>query len=131
MTAANDNKTAKLGMALGTAAGRLRKALLFDFVCRLGLDTCFRCGGRIESVETLSIEHKEAWLFADDPLAAFLDLTNIAYSHLSCNAGAGRRNKIYASEKERATATRRRRRADPVRYAKELKDKCARYARKG
>ena len=33
----------------------------------------------------LSIEHKVPWMSADNPIDAFFDLDNIAFSHLKCN----------------------------------------------
>lgn len=57
----------------------------------MGLDCCYRCGGPIERVEELSIDHKEAWMGASDPVQSFWDLENIAFSHSSCNSAAAMR----------------------------------------
>lgn len=87
---ANDKKSEALGMNYSTASAQLKKALMFRFVQVLKLDTCFRCGNVINSVEELSVEHKRAWLQEPDPKEAFFDLNNIAFSHLNpCNSGAG------------------------------------------
>ena len=83
-----------LGMPHATAACQLKKQLLFQLVQETDKDCCYRCGSKIESVEELSVEHKEAWRKATDPVAAFWDLTNIAYSHLDCNRDHGRRREI-------------------------------------
>ncbi len=91
-----------LGMPQGTAAGRLRKHIMFDMAKRLGLDECFRCQKKIESVDELSIDHKLPWQGSDSPRKAFFDLNNIAFSHHSCNCAAAHRpNKIYESARER------------------------------
>ncbi len=82
----NMNKSEKLGMPHGTANGRLKKAIMFMLVQRLGMDTCYRCGKKIETVKELSIEHIVSWEMAKDPVATFFDLDNIAFSHLSCNS---------------------------------------------
>lgn len=82
----------QLGMHEATARGRLSRLILFSFAQRLELDTCFRCGEKIERVEDLSIEHKVPWLDVDPAL--FWDLNNIAFSHLSCNSGAARQSPI-------------------------------------
>jgi len=82
------NKSEALGMNIGTATGRLRKEVLFSLVCRLGENICFQCGEEICSVGELSMEHKEPWLRADNPMECFFDLDNIAFSHLSCNSAA-------------------------------------------
>ena len=66
-------KDEKLGMSHGAAANRLRKIILFDLLCRLKLDECYRCGEKITDIAALSIEHKEPWLQADDPVAAPID----------------------------------------------------------
>ncbi len=97
----NKIKSEALGMSHGTAANRLRKNILFDLICRLGLNFCHQCGTEIESAPNLSIEHKTPWLRADKPIDAFFDLDNIAFSHLSCNAGAATRvNKTDMSRAE-------------------------------
>lgn len=76
-------------MPFGTAANRLRKAILFDLVCRLGLDVCHHCEKKIEDIDNFSIEHKTPWLDSDDPVGLFFDMENIAFSHLKCNSVAG------------------------------------------
>jgi len=104
MSKGNEVKTAALGMSHGTAANRLRKIILFSLVCRLKLNMCYRCDGEILSVGDLSIEHKEPWLQADDPVKSFFDLDNIAFSHLSCNSSAAARprTKYFTEEEKRA-----------------------------
>lgn len=82
-------KHTQLGMNYGTASNRLVKDLLFDFVSKAG-HVCFRCGQSMAR-EDFSIEHREPWLDADDPVSMFFDIANIAYSHKSCNYAAGRR----------------------------------------
>jgi hypothetical protein len=81
-------KDALLGMPHGTANNRLRKLLIFDLAGRCNLLTCYRCQKPIEDESHLSIEHKDAWQQAADPLAAFMSLDNVAFSHLSCNMAA-------------------------------------------
>jgi hypothetical protein len=85
----NQRKQEQLGMPLGTAAARLRKLVMFRLVQRLGEDICYRCGRKMETVKELSIEHMEPWFNVDTNL--FWDLNNVAFSHLSCNAGNRRR----------------------------------------
>jgi len=76
-------------MPVGTAAGRLRKQIMFELIGRQGLDTCFRCGQKIESAEELSIDHKQDWI---DNHELFWDLDNIAFSHFLCNSVASFRS---------------------------------------
>lgn len=83
-----DKKSEQLGMAFGTACGRLDRRVLFWLVQKAGLDLCFRCGKRIEQVEDLSTEHKRPWQDVDPAL--FWDLGNIAFSHKRCNTIARR-----------------------------------------
>ncbi len=110
MSKLNNVKSDALGMPIGTAANRLRKMILFSLVCRLELNTCYQCGKEILAVGDLSIEHKEPWLQADDPVTSFFDLDNIAFSHLSCNIAAGvRPTKKYANARERKSAENKRR----------------------
>ncbi|NWL67308.1 hypothetical protein [Bradyrhizobium elkanii] len=86
---ANDTKDELLGMKFGTACHQLRKLIMFDLVCKLDLNVCFRCSKPIDSVEELSIEHKSSWQRSNDPKATFFDLNNISFSHRSCNQIAG------------------------------------------
>lgn len=58
----NKKKSEFLGMPHGTAAGRLRKMILFDLVQDACKDVCFRCGETIGTIDQLSIEHKQPWL---------------------------------------------------------------------
>ena len=81
-------KNKLLGMHYSTAYNRLRKMVLWKYVVLVGDDVCFRCGERIESIRQLSIEHKESWMGSEDPLDAFFDLDNVAFSHLSCNCAS-------------------------------------------
>jgi hypothetical protein len=79
----NERIGSQLGMSHGAATGRLRKMILFKFAQRLKEDTCFKCAKTIETVEELSIEHKEPWENRSAEL--FWDLNNVAFSHLKCN----------------------------------------------
>ena len=86
---ASKKKAAQLGLPIGTASSRLRKLVLFRLLQDAGRDVCYQCGERIESVEQLSIEHKDPWLDSDDPVGRFFDLDNIAFSHQKCNSIGG------------------------------------------
>jgi hypothetical protein len=123
----NEQKAKLLGVPFGTATGRLRKNLLFSMAQRLGEDTCYRCKARIATVDEFSIEHKEAWASALDPQAKFYDLENIAFSHVSCNVGAGYRNRLYANEQERGRVNFQRYYAKPEKREQFLARKRERY----
>lgn len=84
-------KTLLLGENFSTASGKLRKAILFDLVQRLALDNCYRCTLKIDSIKDLSIEHKESWQSAENPIDSFYSIENIGFSHLKCNVGAANR----------------------------------------
>lgn len=103
----NKKKDALLGEPHGTAANRLRKKVLFAYVKLAGHDNCFRCERKIETVVDFSIEHKAPWQAAKDPVASFFDLSNVAFSHLSCNSSAkSSPNKKYFSVEARKDALR-------------------------
>lgn len=72
-----------LGINYGTARGQLTRLILFDLAKKANLDTCYRCGKKIETVKEFSIEHKEAWFNNNKDL--FWDMDNIAFSHFRCN----------------------------------------------
>lgn len=85
----NERKSAALGMNASTAASNLRKQIIYHLAGVAGLLDCFKCGTHI-GVDNFSIEHKVAWLNADDPKATFFDINNIAFSHLNpCNKRSG------------------------------------------
>lgn len=86
-----DNKekeTRLLGMPWTTAQTRLQRRVLVALAIECGKSNCYRCGKPVESVEEFSIEHIISWL--DEP-EKFWDLSNIAFSHVSCNRKAGRK----------------------------------------
>lgn len=111
----NAKKKAQLGIDPGTAAARLIRDLLWDFVMKTGRNTCHRCGYYLTR-ETLSIDHKTPWLDSPDPRGLFFDINNIAYSHLACNVADGRKPHAWtpdelaampAEQRERILADRR------------------------
>ncbi len=93
-----NRKSEFLGLDYGTATNRLRKRVMFQLVQEAGKNTCFRCGGKIETVRDLSLEHKQEWLGVDPEL--FWSLDNIAFSHLGCNSGAKRTVNQYGEKKQ-------------------------------
>lgn len=76
-------KERELGMKLGTAQHRLRVKITFWLVVKCGMTECYRCGLPIENEFDLSIDHKEPWVGVSSDL--YWDLSNIAFSHKSCN----------------------------------------------
>jgi len=87
----NKKKYDLLKEPFGTASAKLRKAILFQLLQETGKDICFQCEEKIETIEDLSIEHKEPWMSAKDPIKSFYDLNNISFSHLNCNVSYARR----------------------------------------
>ena len=39
------------------------------------------------TADTYSVEHKTEWLYSEDPVNAYFDMANIAFSHRKCNRG--------------------------------------------
>jgi hypothetical protein len=98
-----------LGMGHGKASHILLKKILFECVQSLGRDECYRCKKKITTIDTFSIEHKNAWMQAENPVEAFFDLNNIAFSHRSCNYKAATKvNKKYFTEDAKQEAYRER-----------------------
>lgn len=93
MTKSNTKKKEQLGQDASTASNKLKKSLLFKYVCLANENYCFQCGAEIQNEEELSIEHKTPWLNSDTPNELFFGLDNIAFSHLSCNIAARRKPK--------------------------------------
>src|SRR5438874_2568287 len=77
-------------MPFGTASARLRKAIMFHLLQRLGENVCIQCAKLIDKSAELSIEHKQPWLDVDADL--FWDMENISFSHLRCNTSHRRRS---------------------------------------
>ncbi len=93
----------------GTSNYKLYRSIMMHLADCLGLCLCHRCGKRIESLREFSVEHKIPWIGHPNAAAVFTDLSNIAFSHLSCNSRAQRRsNKIYADKFERGRASHKR-----------------------
>jgi hypothetical protein len=98
MNTRGSRKSAFLGMPHGTAANRLRKMVMFSLLEKHGENVCFKCSGKIETPEELSIEHKQPWEGVSVEL--FWSLENIAFSHRICNqphhyrGGGARKRKV-------------------------------------
>lgn len=84
----NEEKSRQLGLNASTAQNQLRKLIVFNLVKKCDLDTCYRCGQKIETVEDLSFDHKIDWLYKENAKELFFDVENIAFSHKSCNYSA-------------------------------------------
>lgn len=78
-----------LGEKLSTAKSKLNKLLMFELAKKCNMDTCFRCGEKIEDISDFTIDHKESWMLGDSPVQLFYDMNNIAFSHAKCNYEAG------------------------------------------
>lgn len=103
----NKKKADQLGISYGAASNKLRKMVLFQLLTELNRLSCFQCSLIIQTIDELSIEHKRPWLDSEDPINAFFDLDNIAFSHMSCNSGAARKtNKKYFTNESRIEASR-------------------------
>lgn len=119
-----EKKRALLGMDASTASSRLKKHIMWLMAVRLNLHTCYRCGNTIDDKDSFSVEHKQSWIAALDPVAAFFDLDNIAFSHLNCNAGAAVKvNKKYFTEEDRIVAEREAKRLRMRRYYANMREK--------
>jgi len=134
MSNSNKKKTEQLGMPHGTAAGRLRKSIMFNLIKQCGHDICFQCKKTIEKEEDLSIEHKIPWLDSEKPKELFFDLDNISFSHLKCNIAQARQPlKVHFTDKERRLAKNK----QNIEYSKRLgkeerqKRRRAEYIRRG
>ena len=85
----------------GTANHRLNRMVMFSLIKKCNMDSCFRCGEKIESVKEMSIDHMEDWLHSKDPVKLFFDTENIKFSHISCNSRVTRRLKYKTTEEKK------------------------------
>jgi len=84
-----------LGQSLQKSHIQIRKLMLFHCMQKCGMDTCFQCGEKITDINTLSIEHKIAWMGSENPKEMFWDVNNLAFSHLRCNSiGIKNKNRL-------------------------------------
>ena len=91
VTKSKDSKRRKaeiLGMPVGTAERKLRKALIHELARQAGKNFCRWCRLEIEEPDELAIIHVEDWEESPD---RYFDLGNVALSHASCAADRGGR----------------------------------------
>lgn len=82
----NKIKAEKLKMSsFGKASAILRKTIIFQLAKKCGLDNCYRCKEKITDISDFTIDHKEEWLYSENPIKLFFSFDNIAFSHFSCN----------------------------------------------
>ncbi len=84
-TSGNKRKSEFLGISFSTANYRLHRMLLFRMAKKAGDNDCFRCGKKITKLEEFTLDHKKQWLDVSEEL--FWSLSNVAFSHQTCNAG--------------------------------------------
>lgn len=118
-------KALQLGMNPSTASGRLVKDVLWNYIVKSGDNKCHQCGCEMTR-ENFSIEHKTPWLDSEDPVGLYFDLNNISFSHLSCNAKAGRKKQAVYTEGEY-----RERKEELARKSYTSESRRARYLRTG
>jgi len=122
MSDSNKNKTELLGEPYGTASNRLRKSILFKFIKETSNDICYRCGKKIENINNLSIEHKESWMRAKDPIKSFYNLSNVAFSHVRCNSSYGYRATLNIKNQGEKHGNSKLKENDVLDIRKEIKD---------
>ena len=79
-------RAALLGMPYGTAEKHLRKSVIYELARQCGKNFCRWCGATISSPEDLAVVHIQDW---SDDADRFWDLSNVAFSHVSCAARMG------------------------------------------
>lgn len=79
------DRSDQLGESFGAARNRLHRNLLYHLATRLDMLSCYKCKQHIDTVEVFTIEHMKPWQRQEDPIKAFFDLSNIAFSHARCN----------------------------------------------
>lgn len=100
-----EKRSSQLGMSVSTARAKLVMDLLYYMVMTHSSGTCARCG-ELLTRDSFTIDHMDPWLDSDDPFHKYFDVSNIQYSHLSCNSRASRRpHKKYFTEEEIKSAS--------------------------
>ena len=87
-----DRWDVQLGMKYGTASWRLQRLMLFWCAQDFGLDNCYRCGEKMDSVNDFTIDHIQPWIGVSSDL--FWDVNNIAFSHMRCNIQSARHTHV-------------------------------------
>lgn len=93
-------KNAQLGMSAGKARNILVNDILWSLICETDKNKCFHCNEPMTRLN-FSIEHKDPWMYSENPAEKFFDLDNISFSHLACNVGAARRDMSVPNRKPR------------------------------
>lgn len=88
-----DKIYSQLNMSFSKASYLLKKQLFYSLLKQKQLHICYRCNNEISNCKELSIDHIEDWLSSANPKFSFYNLDNLAYSHLTCNIKAQKRNK--------------------------------------
>jgi hypothetical protein len=88
----NKRKSDLLGLCFSKARRLLVNSIIRSYFSNEdGEVFCYRCGLEIDRTQMLTLEHKDSWATAPDPLVAYLSLSNIAASHHKCNTNARRK----------------------------------------
>lgn len=82
------NKSEVLGLNFSTATHQLKKSLMLHLAKQCNMSKCYRCGKEIETGKELSVDHKKDWLQSTNSVELFWDISNLAFSHKSCNTEA-------------------------------------------
>jgi hypothetical protein len=75
----------QLEMSLSKAKYKLLRKIMYTYIVYLKLNTCHRCQDTINSVDSMSIEHKVPWRHSTIAKELFFDMDNITFSHVKCN----------------------------------------------
>lgn len=69
----------------------LKNEIIWDFLLKTGATLCYRCNKPLTK-QNWTIDHIIPWRNSQNPKLRFFDISNIAYSHLSCNSTANKHN---------------------------------------
>jgi len=86
-----DKKKERLGMHVSVANRRLQKDMLFSLCVRLNENRCYRCGNQMTR-DDFTMDHVIPWINSVNPVKLYFDVSNVKFSHHSCNSRAGAQN---------------------------------------
>lgn len=78
-----------LGSHLPSVTHKLKRQMILLMAQICGYDTCHKCKRKITTIKEMSIEHRVPWTNQEE----FLDIENLALSHLGCNSSTANAKK--------------------------------------
>ena len=78
------------GISISSARNRLMRSIIFALLKELNHHFCYRCEKEL-TVSDYTMEHIVPWAYKKNSYELYMDLSNVAFSHLGCNSSYARK----------------------------------------